>query len=240
MLTTKNQPLLLAILLILSVANSTLAFATEQPSIGSVIMVQGKVYAQNLKHQTRILQRRSKIYLKDIIVTSNNSKVQLRLNDDSIVVLQPQSQFSVSSFSFDRKAPQKNKYVGNIVKGALTNISGQGKADNYQLKSPLAAITFRGTGIYVNLITKNNLPISQEVNVFKGYVTIQSICAPGTTCRPQITNVGVGQKITAATIDITGRIKASKNPALPSSLTVNKTMTKDSKGTILLQCETTQ
>lgn len=216
------------------------ADTAEQPAIGSVIMVQGQVYAKNLANVSRALQRRSDVYLKDTIVTLADSKAQLRLNDSSIIVLQPSSQFSVSDFSFNSKEPKNNRYIGNIVQGALINISGQGKPENYQLKSPLSAITFRGTGLFTRLNSKGNVYVSQDLNVFKGYVTVASICDERRIerefCVPRQMEVGVGQKMTAATIDAAGHIQPATGASMLNPLKLGKTMTKESGGTVSVQC----
>lgn len=214
--------------------------AAEQSSIGTVIMVQGKAYASNLANVKRTLQRRSDVYLKDTIATAADSKVQLRLKDDSIIIVQPLSKFAVNEFSFDSSDPKRNRYVGNIIQGALINISGQGKPENYQLRSPLAAITFRGTGLLTKLEMRGNVPIKQDLDVFKGYVTVETLCDQQRImlnfCVPSHDDVGVGQRMSAATITAGGRILNSMSNPLLNSFRLEKTVTKSSSGTVSVGC----
>jgi hypothetical protein len=223
---------------------SATAFAADENSIGSVIMVQGQAYANNVTNVKRTLQRRSDVYLNDTIVTLADSRVQLRLNDDSIITLQPLSKFVVNEFSFDRKDPKNNHYVGSIVQGALIDISGQGKPENYQLKSPLAVVTFRGTGLMTRLNMKGGKVVSQDLKVFKGYVTVQSICdeerRTKNLCRSVQIDVGVGQPMSAVTIDASGNIQEYKGPPMENTLRAGKTMTENAAGGVSIQCKSNQ
>src|SRR3972149_2805386 len=169
--------------------------ADTQPSIGMVISIEGKVTAIDVVKQERSLQRRSDIYLHDRIVTQENSKAQLRLKDDSVIVVQPSSEFYVSEFAFNKGSPNDSKYVGNIAKGMLINISGQGNTKNYQLNSPVATIAFRGTSLATKLITSRNAIVTdQEIHVFHGYVTVNNRCQNVFRCIPHQINIGAGQQ----------------------------------------------
>lgn len=187
--------------------------AVAQPAIGVAITVEGKAAAINQANQQRSLQRGAAIYLYDKVVTQQDSKAQLRLQDDSIIVVQPASEFYVSEFSFNQAAPHNNKYVGNIMKGALINISGQGETENYKLNSPLTTIAFRGTGIATKLMSRGSVLTNQEVFVFQGSVTVTNRCenAMG-ACRLESINIGAGQEINAATVsNIGGEVKGYKS-----------------------------
>lgn len=192
-------------------------FAATQPSIGLIISVQGQVVAINQANQERPLQRGAVIYLYDKIVTKQDSKAQLRLQDDSMIVIEPASEFYVSEFSFNKNNPHNNKYVGNIVKGMLVNISGEGDTKNYTLNSPLTTIAFRGTGLATKLVAKNDQLTNQEVYVFQGYVAVKNRCKNVIgPCEPDYINIGVGQRINSAIVNRTGKIKGFNGSGLLS------------------------
>ncbi|CAL7962617.1 hypothetical protein GAMM_30100 [Gammaproteobacteria bacterium] len=192
-----------------------LVVAATQPSIGEVVSAQGLVAAIDQANQTRSLQRHATIYLHDRIVTQQDSKAQLRLQDDSVIVVQPASEFYVSEFSFSRSAPGNSKYVGNIVKGALINISGQGETKNYRLHSPLTTITFRGTGLATKLISRDTVLINQEIYVFQGYVAVNNRCENVIgSCEPSSISIGVGQQINSAVVNMAGKIQAAQSSGL--------------------------
>jgi hypothetical protein len=194
------------------------AVAATQPSIGVVISVQGQALVSNQENQQKVLQRGATIYLHDKVATQKDSKAQLRLQDDSVIIVQPLSEFSVSEFSFNKNAPRNNKYVGNIIKGALINISGQGDAKNYQLNSPLTTIAFRGTGLATKLVTKGKAVANQDVYVFQGYVQVTNKCGNVVgPCETRSINIGAGQQVNAATIDALGRIQGHQSSGLLES-----------------------
>lgn len=219
-----------------------LAVAATQPAIGEVVSVQGQVSAIDIVNQERVLQRHSTIYLHDRIVTGQASKVQFRLQDDSIIIVQPASEFHVSEFSFNKGSPRDNKYVGNIVKGALINISGEGEAKNYQLRSSLTTIAFRGTGLATKLISKGTVAANQEVYVFEGSVTVNNNCSIiGVGCIPTSINIGAGERVNDATIDALGRIQGVKNAGMlkecVGAMEIGRGVTKQGNGSgISVKC----
>ena len=81
-------------------------------------------------------------------MTLANSQAQLKLKDETIISLKPNTKYSVSVFKLDKKKPQNNRYVGKLIEGVLISISGQGKNsthDNHILKTPIVTIAVRGT-----------------------------------------------------------------------------------------------
>jgi hypothetical protein len=214
-------------------------FAATQPSIGVAISVQGQVVAVNKENQKRVLQRGSNLYLHDKVVTQQASKVQLKLRDDSLIVVQPLSEFYVSEFSFDKGSPRNNKYVGNIVKGALINISGQGK--NYQLQSPLTTIAVHGTRFATKLITQGKLLTNQEVYVFEGAGNVSNRCASVSNrcagCVPGNLDVGVGLASNIATVNMMGKIQGIKGSGLLGEFGVSMEVENLDGGGIVVSCK---
>lgn len=188
------------------------SFALAQMRIGTVVASSGSVYALNQIGQKTALHRNSPVFLNDVITTESNGKIHVKFNDDTYVSLQPSSKYSVSDFKFANEAPKNNKYVGNILQGALVTISGQGKAENYKYNSPLAIIGVRGTGFAMKIEPKQKF---QDLLVFRGYVAVSSIRSkqiPAALFRPQTMLVGIGQKLNAVTISNTGQITKLPRP----------------------------
>jgi hypothetical protein len=190
--------------------------AAAQQQIGTVIAVQGSVTAQDQAGNKRVLARRAPVFLNDVILTTANGKAQLKLNDDSLIALQPGTRYSVDQFQFNPREPQNNRYVANIVTGTLISISGQGRPDNYQLKGPLAAIVARGTGYAVQLLdNQKHLPVQQNVQVFEGYVDVTSLCPKyKQLCTVQTVSVGIGKAMAAVSVNTRGQISEYKGPSL--------------------------
>lgn len=172
--------LLSAIILCFAVTH-TAGIAAPQYSalepIGTVIAVEGTVYAIDKSNNRRALNRRSKIYLHDTLDTQTNGKAQIKLNDDSLISLQPSSKFAIDEFVFNKQKPQDNRYLGNIIKGSLISISGQGKKENYKLQSPLAGIVLRGTMVFSNLVSdkKTGVPTQHNIGCINGKCEVERL-----------------------------------------------------------------
>jgi len=195
----KKKVLVLVAIINLGICQHNI-YAQTSDNIGMVISAEGQVSAISKDNQERSLQRRSSIYLNDKIITKGASKAQLRLVDDSIVIVQPESEFFVSEFSFNKNIPDKNKYVGNLVKGALINISGQSEAKDYQVKSPLVTIAVRGTSFATRL---NKTITNQEVYVSQGHVSVDQICKNiAGKCESNPVNIGADQQFNSAVVNL--------------------------------------
>ena len=192
------------------------SFAASQTSIGMVTSTTGNVFATGKQNKQRVLKRRSLIYLNDRIKTQQKSKARLKFDDDSIIIMQPSSEFYISKFAYNKKS-RNNECVGNIVKGALISISGQGKN---QLNSPIAGIDVRGTIFSTRLFgNKGGLPISQDIFVIEGSVTAKNICERIVgdkvikICDPRGArgiSIGAGETLRKATIFSTGVVTPYK------------------------------
>jgi hypothetical protein len=219
--------------------------AAQRPPIGEVISVQGQVVAIDQENQQRLLQRHAAIYLNDRIITQQESKTQLRLHDDSIIIVQPVSEFYVSEFSFSKSAPSDSKYIGNIVKGALINISGQGETKNYQLHSPLTTIAFRGTGIATKLISSSAILTGQEIHGFQGRVDVSNRCENVVgLCESSNISIGVGQRANSAVVNMAGKILGIQSSRLLAmqagglqKMVIKSTGGKKKGGKFIIRCK---
>jgi hypothetical protein len=225
----KQMQIMIGFLAIILCSKITCA-GSDNP-IGITISVEGQTAAINQAKQQRTLQRGGAIFLNDHVVTQKNSKAQLRLNDDSVIVVQPESEYYVSEFSFNKAAPRSNKYVGNVVKGALINISGQGETKNYQLNSPLTTIAFRGTGLATKLLSRKEgereILLNQEVFVFSGSVRVTNSCATAVgMCEPRAIDISAGSRINAATVSRIGEVSGHQSSGIIENSGIdNKMMT---------------
>lgn len=119
---------------------------------------------------------------KDIIKTSVNSKVRIRLNDDSLISLGQKSALSIDNYIFDANNPQLGESNLNFFDGAFKSVTGKiGKINpqRVKLKTKSANIGIRGTTIVGNqttiactegMITVSSLE-GQEVVVTVGQIT---------------------------------------------------------------------
>ena len=121
--------------------------AHAMDAIAKVIVSVGKVEALSTDGKIRPLKRRSAVFNTDTVMTSEDSKVQMRFTDGSMLALKPDSRFAVESYQY-QVGDDDGKAVYNLLKGGMQTITGaigrKNKA-NYALKTPTATIGIRGT-----------------------------------------------------------------------------------------------
>ena len=151
-------------------------------SVGAVIAVRGKVYAITTTGEKRELYRKGAFYLHEIIETSDNGSVQLRLKDNTLVSLRANTKYSVKEFNFDAAKPNASSYVGKLTEGVLISLSSPGQNAtfaNHQLQTPMATIAIRGTlyeaGVSYNKKNNNNEVVGTGwVHTYSGKVSVTS------------------------------------------------------------------
>lgn len=117
-------------------------------SIGTVVAIKGKVYGQNENAKKILLQKGDEVFLKEPIVTQNNSEVQLKLKNNTLISLKSNTKYYVSEFYLDNTNPIKNRYVGNLVYGVIISMSEKTKNNahrNHVLKTPAINVTAQDT-----------------------------------------------------------------------------------------------
>src|SRR5882724_8763177 len=97
--------------------------------------------------QSRPLSKGSEIGPGEVVDTGNG-RAQLRFTDGGVVSLQPQTQFRIETYGFDKNDSQKNSIVMNLLKGGMRTITGLiGKTNRagYKLQTATATVGIRGT-----------------------------------------------------------------------------------------------
>lgn len=139
--------ILISVLLFLNCAGASFA-AAEKP-IGQIVWVKGSVKAIQPNAAPRVLQRRSPIFEKDLIVTDKSSTGQIVFTDNSMVSLRTNTEFRIDAYQFGKDTPAKDsKYVATVVKGGFRTITGlipKADPENYKVKTPVATIAVQGT-----------------------------------------------------------------------------------------------
>lgn len=118
------------------------SFAASAP-VGKVLMTVGAVSAK-AGDDSRPLQRRSDIFVGDLLVTGNESQMQIRMNDGAMIALAADTEFSVKAYRYN-EAGKKDEVVLSVIKGGLRTITGQVEKTGYQLTTPAATLGIRGT-----------------------------------------------------------------------------------------------
>jgi hypothetical protein len=89
------------------------------------------------------------------VVTGAKSMATLRFDDGQAVVLNENSAFKVAEYSFSKEDPKQDKYVFELLRGAMRSVTGLLTKRNpqaYALRTPQATIGIRGTDFMVALV----------------------------------------------------------------------------------------
>jgi len=115
---------------------------------GQVTHVSGAVIARGPTGQTRILSLRSEVNEGDLIVTSENTYVRIKFTDGGDVVLRPNTQLKIDTYSYQESTPSGDGLAMSLLKGGLrsvTGLLGRRNPGAYKLNTATATVGIRGT-----------------------------------------------------------------------------------------------
>ena len=165
-----------AIFICLSVtALYSLLFANvAHAEAGRVIFAYGEVSAESVNGKVRILSRRDHVDSGEIIRTSNNSLVQLRMIDKAFIALRSNSEIKIESYQLGA-TKEEDSGIFSLIRGgfrAVTGIIGKRLRSAYQMRTLTATIGIRGTDYTARLC-------NQDCNQAFGNLTSASSIADG-------------------------------------------------------------
>ena len=118
--------------------------------IGAAVRIVNKVTGE-IDQRQRALKANDPVNQNEAIEVAADSLGELKLNDDTKLALGPGSRMVLDKFVYD-PAPSTGTVSVNLLTGAFRFITGLSRKGNYQLRTPSASITVRGTvfDIYVD------------------------------------------------------------------------------------------
>ena len=155
---------------------------------GQSIAVQGKAEAK-MEEKIRTLKRGSDVYSKDVIITSEDGKVQIKFIDGGLINILPNTTYRLESYVF---TPQESNITINVVEGgfrAMTGSIGKEHPTDYHVITPVATIGVRGT---ISDVLVHNGTFS--VGVIEGEIEVENEGGSAT--------VGPGQYLTTSAINV--------------------------------------
>lgn len=147
-----------------------------QSPVGSVIAVEGKAFAVTQDQPTRWLELKSPIFQKDRIVTREKSKVQIMLDDDSVVSQGPESDLLIDEFLFKPGNKDEAKCSLQTVKGLFRVLTGKVSylnPERFNVRTGMATIGIRGCDVGIELDKKKEdvyvfyLPEGKSIHIEK-------------------------------------------------------------------------
>ena len=88
------------------------------------------------------------LYEGDTVATGSNSNVQIRMVDEAIIWLRPNTEFKITTYRSTQHGSPKNEVALRLLAGSMRTVTGViGKANpgDYKLSTPSATIGIRGT-----------------------------------------------------------------------------------------------
>ena len=118
--------------------------------IGAAVRIVNTVTGE-IDQRQRALKANDPVNQNEAIEVAADSLGELKLNDDTKLALGPGSRMVLDKFVYD-PAPSTGTVSVNLLTGAFRFITGLSRKGNYELRTPSASITVRGTifDIYVD------------------------------------------------------------------------------------------
>ena len=137
-------------LLVLLLAFSAAATAAES---GSIDKMSGNVTVTGADKQTRKAGPNEKIQSGETVVTQAKSEVVIKLADDSVIALRPNTQFKLDDYRYEKKPTDSARF--SLLSGAarfLTGLIGKSSRDRFQVTAATATVGIRGTDFEVAIV----------------------------------------------------------------------------------------
>jgi len=93
----------------------------------------------------RTLQTEAAVYMNDQIKTNGSGEAQIRLLDDTHLVVGPNARLTIDKFIFNGRTAET--VTLSVVRGAFRFITGKSAKQAYLLRTPVMTIGVRGTGL---------------------------------------------------------------------------------------------
>ena len=115
---------------------------------GYIQLVLGQATVWERGGTQRPAQKGVQLYEGDAIVTGPSSNVQVRMSDDTLIMVYSNSRVKIDQYIYSYNKDGKDSSALLLLRGAIrtvTGLIGQNNKDNFTVKTPAAAIGIRGT-----------------------------------------------------------------------------------------------
>lgn len=116
-------------------------------SIGLIVAVQGKATATDAAGTVRELAIKSEIRLNDTVKTEAQSRVQIMLNDDTLLAVGASSEMTIDEYVYSPASAPDNAFSVKMGKGVFRTVTGKItdlNPDRFKVKTRRATIGIRG------------------------------------------------------------------------------------------------
>ncbi len=153
MLHTKQIFLLLLLII------SSEVHAQTDTSAGSIQILKGRATATSSQGDIRNINKGSKIYSSETISTGSGSYARLQLNDQSWIMLRPDSRFYLEKVQYEEEKQEGFGFF-SLLKGGFRAVTGLiFEKPKYRYSTTVATIGIRGTSFMVRICNGDCLDI---------------------------------------------------------------------------------
>jgi hypothetical protein len=149
--------------------------ASAGKTAGNVIQSQGAVQAQSGGH-SRSLVTGDTVCVGDTIVTAKSGSAQIKMADDGMLTVRPQTKFKIEKFVY--RGTKKDNSLFALLKGGLRVITGEighRNPKNDLIRAPQVLIGVRGTDHEVSVVLPgDHYPAGVYDKVIRGVTFIKT------------------------------------------------------------------
>jgi FecR protein len=123
---------------------------------GNLERVSGSATITSANNQTRTATANTKIQPGDTITTATGSEALIKMTDDTVVTLRPNTQFQFTDFKYDNKPT--DSMVSTLLRGTARMVSGligKSRPTNVAVRASTATIGIRGTDFEIALVAQD-------------------------------------------------------------------------------------
>ena len=119
---------------------------------GDVLRVTGRATVTSPDGEIRSIEKGTEIKSTDIVSTSARSYVRMKMEDDSYIMVRPDSRMVIEDFKYSENKPEENRGFFSLLKGGFRAVTGLIKnKKKYRYNTSVATIGIRGTEFSVRV-----------------------------------------------------------------------------------------
>ncbi len=164
----------------LTVVSMCLPHSAWAAVAGRFQFVSGDVRIVSADGRERQAIKGGEVNEKESILSGKTGSAQLRMVDDGIVAVRPETALRIDEYKFADKEDGTERGFFSLLKGgfrSITGLIGRGNKDNYGIRTPSATIGIRGTDHETVHLTAAlpNLPVGTYNKVNTGATVVNGI-----------------------------------------------------------------
>lgn len=137
---------------------------------GEVRAVIGVAQLLTADGEQRDITPGQKLHVGDALKTRAGAHLHLRMVDDALLSLRPESEIKIVGYTYEPGTPEKTNIRFDLLKGTVRSVTGKGgeaAKDKFRMNTPVAAIGVRGTDFITHADSRTTL-----VNVQYGAIVL--------------------------------------------------------------------